>query len=260
ERRMSLAFLSKPIGGSKKGTDSVDAKEPKQGRTPGPSRGAGNIAVGGAPRVDLMPAEIRTKRAQLRTRRSLRVGLFGVFVVVVVACAATVAGSLVAANSLQSAQSQQEALIAEQGKYSDITSSKTAISLIKAGQVVADSSEIDWQAYLSSLQATLPAGVVLTDVGVTVADPLTPYPVSVEPLQGPRIAVLSFTATSQTLPSIPAWLDGLKQLKGYVDATPGQVTLGESGYSANVVMHIGTDAFAPRFGSKQDANANSGGN
>lgn len=248
---MSLAFLSKPIGGSKKDAD--DSDKPSKGRPAGPIRGgaSSNIAVGGAPRVDLMPPEIRVKRSQLRTRRSLRLALFGVFLLVVVACGGTWAWNALAQTALVSAQSQQQSLVAQQAKYSKVTTIQNATTLIKAGQVVGDATEIDWQSYLTKLQATLPDGVVLSTVTIGTADPMTAYAQSTTPLEGDRIATLSFTATSPSLPSIPVWLDGLRSLPGFVDATPGQVSLTDGKYSADVTMHIGADAFANRFDPKK---------
>jgi hypothetical protein len=248
---MSLAFLSKPIGGSKKDADSPEEpKEPKASRTPklGPVRGgAGNIIVGGAPRVDLMPPEIRLKRSQLRTRRSLRLVLFGVFVVVLAGCIGTWAMGTVAQATLSAAQAQQQQLVLQQAKYSAVTTIKQSISLIEAGQKVGDSTEIDWQSYLTELQAKLPAGSTFSTVTVKSATPLVPLDQATSPLQGSRIATLTFTSTSPTLPSIPDLLNGLKTLPGFVDATPGNVTLETGVYTADVTMHINTEAFANRF-------------
>jgi hypothetical protein len=251
---MSLAFLSKPIGGSKKDA-AGEPDKPVKGRPSGPVRGgaASNVSVGGTPRVDLMPPEIRVKRSQLRTRRSLRLALFGVFLLVVVACGGTWAWNALAQTSLASTQAQQQSLVAQQAKYSKVTTIQNATTLIKAGQIVGDATEIDWQGYLTKLQATLPAGVSLVTVTIGTADPMTAYAQSTTPLEGDRIATLAFTASSPTLPSIPVWLDGLKTLPGFVDATPGSVSLANGLYSADVTMHIGTDAFAHRFDSKKDA-------
>lgn len=250
---MSLAFLSKPIGGSKKDAGGETDKSGK-GKVTGPVRGGGassHVAVGGAPRVDLMPPEIRLKRSQLRTRRSLRLALFAVFVLVVVACGGAWAWAALAQTSLASAQAEQDGLVAQQAKYSKVTTIQDAITLIQAGQTVGDATEIDWQDYLTKLQATLPAGVALATVSIGTADPMTAYAQSTTPLEGNRIATLAFTATSPSLPSIPVWLDGLKTLPGFVDATPGQVSLTNGVYSADVTMHIGPDAFANRFDPKK---------
>lgn len=253
---MSLAFLTKPIGGSKKkDAEPSGPVEPSRPSKPGPIRGAAaTAAVGGSPRVDLMPPEVRLKRAQLRFRRKLRLGLFAVLLVVVVACVGTWALSSVAQTNLLAAQTQSQQLTAQQLQYSDVTTAKSSIALVQAGQKVGDSTEIDWQSYLAKLQATLPAGVVLTGVTIDSATPIKVYAPSTVPLQGDRIATLTFTATSPSLPSIPDWLDGLAKLPGFADATPGQVALSGTTYTATVTMHINTEAFANRFDKKTGGN------
>lgn len=255
---MSLAFLTKPIGGKKNADPQADSAKPqKPGRekAPGPIRqGVPNISVGGAPRVDLMPTEIRVKRSQLRFRRKLRFGLVGVFVVVVAACAGTWALGAVAQTNLTAAQSESQQLVTQQQQYASVTSVNDSIALIQAGQKVGDSPEIDWQTYLAKLQATLPAGVALTGVQVDSATPLKAYTPATVPLQGDRIATLTFTATSASLPSIPTWLDGLATLPGFADAIPGQVTLSAGAYTATVTMHINTEAFANRFATTTGGN------
>jgi hypothetical protein len=247
---MSLAFLSKPIGGSKKNAD-PSSDSPSRAGKPGPVRGSAGstVAVGGAPRVDLMPPEIRVKRSQLRTRRKLRLALFGVFLVVVAACGGTWVLATLSQTTLAAAQSQQQQLLTQQLAYSDVTTIQTSIGLIKAGQKVGDSTEIDWDAYLTKLQATLPAGVTFSTVTITTTTPLNSIGQSATPLEGSRVATLLFSASSPTLPSIPALLNALKTLPGFVDATPGDVSADgtSGGYTANVTMHINTQAFANRF-------------
>jgi len=266
---MSLAFLSKPIGGSKgKEADaSGNGPDPSRGAKPGPLRGgAGTAAVGGSPRVDLMPPEIRLKRAQLRLRRKLRLGLVGVLIVVAAGCVGTWALNSLAQTNLLAAQNEKQQLATQQLQYSDVTTTKGSIALVQAGQKVGDSTEIDWQAYLTKLQATLPSGVVLTGATIETATPLKVYAPASVPLQGDRIATLSFTATSASLPSIPDWLDSLTTLPGFADATPGQVNLATGAYTATVTMHINTEAFAHRFDKKAaststtDSDASTGGN
>lgn len=250
---MSLAFLNKSVGGSGKGPEQHGDPNDPHSQTPGSGRRGGtglNSMVGGAPRADLMPPEIRLRRSQLHVRRSLRLALLGVVVVVAAACAATWAFNGLAQTALTEAQAQQQALVVEQSKYSNVTTVKSSIALIKAGQIVGDSSEIDWQSYLTKLQATLPAGVTLSTVTVDSATPLKPYAQTTTPLQGGRIATLEFTASSTSLPSIPVWLNGLRSLPGFVDATPGSVKLANTGYAADVTMHINADALANRFAPK----------
>jgi hypothetical protein len=89
--------------------------------------------------------------------------------------------------------------------------------------------------------------VSLDSVSLDLATPVQPYAQPSTPLEGPRVGTLSFTATSSSLFSIPQWLDSLAGLPGFVDATPGQVTLADGTYSAQVAMHIDAQAFSGRF-------------
>ena len=98
----------------------------------------------------------------------------------------------------------------------------------------------------------LPEGVRLDVFNIETPSILSAYPQSTVPLEGPRIATLTFTAVSPGLPEIPVWLDGLTDLPGYVDAVPGNVQLAdEGGYTVNITMHINADAYSNRM--KQEA-------
>jgi Tfp pilus assembly protein PilN len=210
--------------------------------------GKAPLVVGGQPRANLLPPEIVLKRTQLKTRRGLRVGVFFVFVATVVACAGVWGIASVSQVQLEQAQAQQAALVNEQVKFDEVRNLQTTIKTITAGQQVGGSTEINWRDYLTLLQASLPAGVVLNAVSIESGTPMVAYAPSDVPLQGDRVAGLTFTATGPTLPSFPDWLRSLAKLPGFVDATPGSVKQGaEGGYTAQILMHINTDAFSLRF-------------
>jgi hypothetical protein len=99
------------------------------------------------------------------------------------------------------------------------------------------------------VQATLPASVTITAVDVESSTPMAVYAQPTTPLQGSRVATISFTATSSVLPDVPAWLTSLATLPGYADALPGSVQLDSTSgvYTANITMHVNSDAFSKRF-------------
>jgi Tfp pilus assembly protein PilN len=217
--------------------------------TLGRSRTVGKapLVVGGQPRANLLPPEIILKRQQLKTRRALRAGVVLVAVVTAAACAATFGVASVAQVRATAAQDTLTQLVAEQGTYKEVRDVQDTIGTVTAGQLVGASTEIGWQDYLTQLQATLPAGVLLQDVAVTSGTPMSAFGQSDGPLQGTRVAELSYTATSATLPTIPDWLRSMAKLPGFVDATPGSVKQDNGIYTAEIVMHINTDAFSMRF-------------
>lgn len=206
------------------------------------------LLIGGESRVDFLPAEVRIKR---RGRIVLRRLGFSIFLVIVlmVGCTALVrAQALQAHRNLAIEEANTQYLISEQQRFGDVAKAQNEIATIQAAQQVGTSTEIDWQEYLTSVQATLPSNVTIETINIDSATPFAPYTQATAPLQGSRIATLSFTALSPTLPKVPTWLIALTSLPGYSDASPGSVTRIESGaYSVSITMHINQDAFTHRF-------------
>lgn len=204
------------------------------------------LVVGGQPRANLLPPEIILKRKQLKTRRSLRAAVVLVAIGTAAGCVGAFGVSSVAQVALMATQ-QQQALVLEQAKYSEVSQVKQTISTIEAGQQVGSSTEVDWRAYILQLQKTLPAGVKMTSVKVETGTPMNLFPQSEAPLQGARVGAISFEASSKTLPDIPDWLRALATMPGFVDATPGSVRIEGSTYVVDVLMHYNTDAYSMRF-------------
>jgi Tfp pilus assembly protein PilN len=198
--------------------------------------------------VDLLPQALRVRQHQKRVRRGLRLGLIGVIAIVALATAGAVVANTAAQASLTAAQDETLTLLGQQAQYSDLKGVQQRIALTQAAQAVGAGTEVDWSAYLGALRATLPGGVSLTTVSVDSASPMKGYEQPTAPLEGPRIATLTFTALSPTLPDVPTWIDALGTLPAFVDAVPDSVTLDESGaYVVNMTMHIGADAYTGRF-------------
>lgn len=206
------------------------------------------LLIGGESRVDFLPAEVRFKRRGKVIRRRLGFAIF-LIILLMIGCTALVrAQALQAHRNLAIEEVNTKYLIAEQQKYSEVAKAQNEIATIQAAQQVGTSTEINWQEYLTSVQATLPSNVTIETINIDSATPFAPYTQATAPLQGSRIATLSFTALSPTLPKVPAWLVALTSLPGYSDASPGSVTRTEAGaYSVNITMHINQEAFTNRF-------------
>jgi hypothetical protein len=216
------------------------------------ARTGARSALGGEPRVSLLPAEVNDFHRARATRRKLGVAAVMVFLVVAAAIGGSYYLSMSAEQALASARATSEDLLAQQAQFADLRSAENGIALVKAGQQVGASTEIDWTDYLQKLQQTLPAGVQINTVTVDSASPFLDYAQSTVPLQGSRVATLSFGATSPTLPSIPEWLDGLETLVGFTDAVPDSVVINsDDTYTVNITMHINSDAFSKRFQEEQ---------
>lgn len=207
-----------------------------------------DLTIGGESRVDLLPPELRIKRKAAVVRR--RLGFLVVLVAVLVAGSTFLvrAQAIQAKVNLSIEQANTQSLLLQQRKYGIVQQIQKQVDIVQAAQQVGTSTEIDWKKYLISVQATLPPNVTLDSVNIDSATPFASYAQASAPLQGERIATLSFTALSSTLPQVPAWLIALATLPGYADANPGSVTRNATGsYSVNITMHINQAAFTNRF-------------
>jgi hypothetical protein len=208
-----------------------------------------NLIIGGDPRIDLLPPEVRSERRAKNVRRRLGLCVIGVVAIVVAGSGAATALAVQAQTELLAEQGRTAVLVAEQGKYVSVRKVQEHVALVEAAQQVGASTEIDWKGYLDKVQATLPASVFIQTVNIDAATPLAVYPQPTAPLQGARIATIAFSATSAALPEVPAWLTSLATLPGYADALPGSVTRDETTkeYTVEITMHINEAAFSQRF-------------
>ena len=207
-----------------------------------------DLSVGEESRVDLLPPELRVRRRAKVVHRRLGFLVFLVAVLVAGGIALGHAQALQAKVNLSIEQSNSQAILIQQRKFGEVQQIQKQVGSIQAAQQVGTSTEIDWQKYLISVQSTLPPNVTLDSVNIDSATPFASYAQASAPLQGARIATLSFTAISSTLPQVPQWLIALSTLKGFADANPGSVTRNETGtYAVSITMHINQAAFSNRF-------------
>jgi hypothetical protein len=209
---------------------------------------AGTVIVGGESRANLLPPEVLVKRKAKVVRR--RLGLVVILLVVLMlgGTAWTRALAVQARSNLAIERANTHSLLVLERKYIEVRKVQQQVDLIQAAQQVGAATEINWELYLNAVQATLPTNVSLDTINIDSATPFAPYTQATAPLQGARVATLSFTAKSSTLPQVPAWLDALMALPGYADASPGSVTRDDTGaYSVSITMHINQAAFSNRF-------------
>ncbi|RDV43123.1 hypothetical protein DOE76_19450 [Leifsonia sp. ku-ls] len=212
-----------------------------------------DLVIGGVPRADLLPPEVRARRKALALRRSLLLGVVGVAAVVALGVAGSFAYDLQANAALAMEQTRTTDLLKQQAKYSDVRAMKEDIKLLQAAQEVGASTEIQWKAYLDKVQATLPGGVLVQTVQIDSASPMAPFLQGTTPFEGPRVATITFTATTDSFPSTSQWLTALEGLPGYVDATPNSVSRddGSGTYTVSITMHVNADVYDGRFATKK---------
>ncbi|WFR67345.1 hypothetical protein P9139_01740 [Curtobacterium flaccumfaciens] len=214
-----------------------------------PRSTTGVLVIGGAPRVDLLPAEVHANRRQRGTVRRAWAGVVVVAVAVGIVAGWATMGRASAESELSSAQSETVALAQQQAQYRDVRSIEAGTTLLEAAQKVGGSTEVDWSATLQAVRSKLPAGVQITGIAVDSASATEPYAQSDDPLQGQRIATLTFDARSSALPSVPDWLTAVGGVTGFVDANANSVSRADdgSGYAVNMTIHLDEKAFDGKY-------------
>lgn len=240
------ALLTRP---KTKGKTKPDA-EPKQEKSKSGvrTRVVEVVALGASPRAHLLPPEVLARKRSRILRARLGLGLVGL--VVLLACGIGVAtvSMLASQSALSDAQTTSSTLLVQQRKYSAVTSVQTDAAAIKLSQKVSTATEVEWAPYIADIQKTLPSGMTITAISALLDAPATSTSAQVAvPLEGPRIGTFSVTVSSAQS-SISSWVAKLSTLKGFVDAQPKSVALGEGGkYTAVVDIHIDKGAVSNRF-------------
>lgn len=249
---IDAAPATRPVRGRKTGPIAGGPADVRPRRGP---RGTQQLVIGGVPRVDLLPPEVHVHRRQ---RGNVRRAWAGVVLVALVAGIGAGAASLTrsaAADDLATAQAETLSLQQQQQQFRDVRTTESASALLRSAQTVGGATEIDWSATLAAIEDRLPAGVVITAVTIDSATAEDPYAQSDDPLQPQRVATVTLDATSATLPSVPAWISALRDLRGFTDATANSVTKGNTagdGYTVNMTIHLDEKAYDDRYAEKKD--------
>jgi hypothetical protein len=210
------------------------------------------LIIGGEPRVDLLPPEVKLRRKARALRRTLSLSVFVVLVLVVAGYGTASWRAWISQAALVDAHSRTAELLSEQTKYAEVRRVQDEVDNAVAARQVGASTEIDWKAYLEGIRGVLPGDVTIDTVSVDAASPLAPHALPTAPLQGPRVATLMLSLTSPGLPTVPDWLTAMKSLAGYADGAPASITRSDAGaYVVSLVLHINESAFANRFTSTE---------
>lgn len=204
--------------------------------------GKAELVVGGLPRVDLLPTEIRERERDKVVRRWMIIGagLTALVVAGIYGLASFVA--LQVQNELQLAQARTDDLLTRQLQYTDVRVVENELALSRAAARVGSSTEIDWTAYVAAATAALPAGGTITGVAVEGASPLETLTQPTVPLGAGRIATMQLTASFGGVPDYAAWLLSLADIPGSSEVMPGGLTLDENGLVGIATVSLTRDA------------------
>lgn len=211
---------------------------------PGKPKGQA-LVVGGVPRAELLPPELK----QEAVARSVRRALGGVIVIVLlVVVASYVLATLVAEGSkarLASANESTTLLLNEQGKYIEVRQLAAQVKASEEARKIGMATHIDWTAFLTEAVLRVGAtGSKVTQFVVDATTPLSALPPGTLALEGPRQAELTFEGVSPTLVPLADWLKSFKDLPGFVDLRINSVKLEGAQYVFNMTVHVDEGAFS----------------
>jgi len=210
------------------------------------------LVIGGSPRANLLPPEIR----QLAKARSQRRGLLFILgLVLAIVVAGYVASTLYANESrvaLAAELARSEQLLGEKAEYISVSQLEAQLQVAEDARALAVSTEVNWSEYVAALQSRLPAGMTILGFTSNTATPAQPFTPPTAPLLQPRVGEITLTTTSADIPSVAPWLASIKTVTGTADVTLNTVTFQEGAYISVLTIHINEEAFANRFAETDD--------
>jgi len=210
----------------------------------------GPLVIGGEPRIDFLPLEVKQRKANRKSRRSL---VMLVILVVVVSVAGYVysAGAAVQSQAqLDEARARTQFLLQEQGQYAIARTTATEIDAAEGAALVGTAPEILWKGYLAELRSKMPSGTKIVMFSIDGLSAIEFDPVITVPLEKPRAVTITFKATTPSLARANQMVENLETLTGYADAAATTLVTTETGtddYLVDVILHITSDAYERRL-------------
>jgi len=210
--------------------------------------------VAGPVQVNLLPPEVHAARGLRAIKRWLGLVLAVAVLIGGLGYAYAIMEVGSAKSDLTSAQQETERLQTEQKKYAEVPLVLGQLSAAQLARTVGMAPDILWKARIDAIAATLPEGVSIDTMTFSASGLTT----GSNPLQGPSVGELQFTARSLTIPDTAGWSDALDGIPGFADAWVSSVTVTgdeetDRYYTVSATLSVTPDAFSRRFIEEQDA-------
>ena len=214
----------------------------------GTKQDGATLVIGGEPRIDFLPFEIKERKKNRRSRRSLIFLVIAVVGACIVGYVFTAGLAVQAQLQLDTERARTQFLLKEQSKYAEARTVAGDIDNSKAAALVGSSTEIMWKSYLRELKNVMPSNTTIVAFGIDSQNTLELAPVVTAPLEQPRVATLAFTARTNSLARADQLTVNVKELPGFADATTTTIAAeDDSSYMVNVIVHINDSVFERRF-------------
>jgi len=213
------------------------------------SRKDTRLVVGGSPRADLLPPEIKRDKVARRQRRGLIAIVVLVVALVVVGYGASTVAAVGAQTRLEAANARTGALVSEKSQYSEVTQVQSNVNTAKAAITVGSSAELNWSVTMLEILSTLPAGATVTTMSAVAASPMATYAQATAPLQPFRMSEVVLSVRLAQFAQLSPWLDDLEAtVTGFADAGTATTTLtGDGDYLVTLTLHLDAGALLKRY-------------
>jgi Tfp pilus assembly protein PilN len=207
------------------------------------------LIVGGVPRAELLPPELKVE-GQLRSQRRGLVTIAILVVGFVIAAYGLVAFLGQGTQTLIDVTNQQSAeLIAQESQYFEVRQLAAQVQAAKDAQIVGESTDVDWTAILYTLDQAMPESTSLKSVQIAVSSPDSPFLASAVPLDGPRVTELKIQTKTPKYSTVSTWLRNIQQVLGFSDATVSTIEYNKDDGELLVTttLHLTDEIFTHRF-------------
>lgn len=202
------------------------------------------LIVGGSPRVDLLPPEIRLARRGAAIRRAMTMLLIGLVAAVGLgwAGASLLAGA--AQSRLEAEQAITTDLLLQQQQYIEVRQNAQQIELIDTATRVGTSTAIDWQAFVGSLMGGFTDGMSVRSFTIQSATPIAGFAQSSSPLATPRVATVLIAVVSPSLPTARDWMRSLGAIPGVSDVAVDSIQSETAGFLTTLTVSVDSTVLA----------------
>lgn len=208
---------------------------------------SGDLIVGGEPRVDLLPPEVRAKRRGSSARRLLAMALIAAVVIVGGGYVLASFRASVADGALVAAQSRTQELLEEQLTYAEVTEVVGESQHIVESRAYVTSTEVLWKKYLDPVLAILPPTATVTDAILLGRSPLEPELLAAGPLRKSLVASVTLTVDTPTISDATGWTRKLPDTPAFSDVVLTTVANLTGTFSTTITINIDGDALSHRF-------------
>lgn len=208
-----------------------------------------SLIIGGLPRVDLLPEEVKDGRKGDRIRRNLGFAVVVVLIVSVLAVAAATVQSIGAQASLAAEENRTPKLLEQQTEFYEVRSVSDQLATMKAARELGSSTEIDWKKFVNGAVSRMPESLDMILMVGSGSSPIESQAASAVPLQGTSVATVVFTLQSEKITDFASFVKDIRDLQGFADVTPYTITLDEESlvYEASITVHLSSESYENRF-------------